>query len=163
MEIVSDPGPDDTYGEGGRIRVQLTFTRPVVVDTSSGTPRLRIDFHTAATGLQWADYLSGSGTEALLFDFTVVSANRSTEGVAVVADTLQHNGGTITSADGLNAELGHTGLDHDTEHMVDGSAPESVLLVSNLGQHVTGAISLQHNQAAQGFTTGSHRLRVRAE
>ena len=122
VAITSDPGGDATYGRDDRIQVSVTFDQTVTVDTSGGTPSLTIDFHTAASGEQTANYVRGSGTSTLVFEFTVVQANTSTPGVAVKANSLAANGATIKAADGLDALLGHKGLGHDTAHKVDGSA-----------------------------------------
>ena len=71
-------------------------------------------------GKKWASYESGSGTAALTFVHTVVEPNLSTRGIAVLADTLQANGGTIRSAaTGTDANLSHPGLGHDPAHKVD--------------------------------------------
>ena len=157
VEIVSDPGVDDLYGLNERIQVQVTFNQVVNVDTTGGTPRLTIDFHmAAASGEKWADYVSGSGTAALVFEYAVTAGNRSTDGVAVTANTLELNGGTIRSADGLRARLAHGGLEHDTGHQVDGSMAGSRVLVSTIAQAESAASHLSSFDAAQGFTTGSN-------
>ena len=50
----------------------------------------------------------------------MVEPNYSTRGIAVLANTLELNGGAIRSAtSGGSAALGHTGLDHDSNHRVD--------------------------------------------
>ena len=55
VSVVSDPGADQTYGIGDTIQVQVTFNRLVVdVDTSGGTPRLKIDMDPAEWGEKWA-------------------------------------------------------------------------------------------------------------
>ena len=57
VSVVSDPGADKTYGGGDTIRVQVTFNQLVVnVDTSGGTPRLKIDMDPAEWGEKWASY-----------------------------------------------------------------------------------------------------------
>ena len=109
-------GTADTYGLGEKIRVQLTFGSAVTVDTSGGTPRLKIKL----VQDKWANYESGSGTKVLTFAYTVVDGNASSGGTAVLADTLELNGGTITSG-GSNADLAHGGLVHDLAHKVDAS------------------------------------------
>ena len=50
----------------------------------------------------------------------MVEPNNSTQGIAVLTDTLSLNGGTIrsTAAD-VDADLSHTGLAHDADHKVD--------------------------------------------
>ena len=119
VAVVSDAGDDDTYALGETIRVRVTFGETVNVDTSGGTPRLKIKMD-PTWGEFWAPYASGSGAANLIFTHTVVEPNTSPRGIAVLANTLQTNGGAIrlagTSAD---AGLGHTGLGHDPAHKVD--------------------------------------------
>ena len=50
----------------------------------------------------------------------VVWPNYSTQGIAVLADTLALNGGTIrAAASDADADLAHSGLGHDPAHKVD--------------------------------------------
>ena len=55
----------------------------------------------------WAGYESGSGTSALTFAYTVAEPNTAPSGIAVLANTLELNGGTIGSG-GTDADLAHT-------------------------------------------------------
>ena len=119
VAVVSDPGDDDTYGAGEAIRVRLTFGEAVTVDTVGGTPRMKIRMN-LTWGEKWAAYEGGSGTNALTFAYTVRPVNATPHGVAVLANTLQLNGGAIASvATGANANLAHAGLGHDSAHKVD--------------------------------------------
>ena len=119
VEMVSDSGSDDTYALGETIRVRVTFSEAVEVDAADGTPRLKIKMD-PNYGEKWAVYESGGGTESLTFAFKVVQPNESTRGIAVLADTLEANGGAIRSAStGTDAGFGHDGLDHDPAHKVD--------------------------------------------
>ncbi len=69
---------------------------------------------------QWAGYEGGSGTASLTFVHQVVQPNVSTQGIAVLEDTLELNGGTIKStATEADADLSHVGLGHDAQHKVD--------------------------------------------
>ena len=127
VEVVSDVGADDTYALGETIRIRLTFDEAVEVD---GAPRLKIDMDPAEWGERWAAYESGGGTDSLTFAHEVVEPNISTRGIALLANTLELNGGTIRSAaTGMDAELSHDGLDHDPDHKVDWqqSAPAAEL------------------------------------
>ena len=117
--MASGAGADKTYGEGDTIRVRVDFVDPVEV---TGTPRLKIDMDPAAWGEKWAAYESGSGTASLIFAHAVVEPNYSTRGVAVLANTLELNGGTIR-ADGADAILAHDGRDHDADHKVNWQTP----------------------------------------
>ena len=120
VRITSDPGDDDTYGLDETIHIALTFSENVDV---TGTPRLKIDMDPADWGDKWASYQDGSGTPTLTFAYTVVEPNVSTRGIAVLANTLDLNGGDIEStASDTNADLAHTGLDHDAGHKVDWQA-----------------------------------------
>ena len=117
VAVSSDAGADRTYALGEAIRVTLTFSEAVEV---TGTPQLAIDMDPAAWGTKWVGYESGSGTAELVFAHTVVQPNYSTQGIAVLADTLELNGGTIRSASSqTDADLAHTGLAHDSDHKVD--------------------------------------------
>ena len=84
----------------------------------TGTPRLKIDMDPAEWGEKWAAYTSGSGTTTLTFAHTVVEPNYSSQGIAVLENTLELNGGTIRTS-GEDADLAHTGLGHDPKHKVD--------------------------------------------
>ena len=107
-------GTPETYGLNGKIEVQLAFSEAVTV---TGTPRLKIKMD-PNFGEFWANYESGSGATALFFAYTVVSPNTSTQGIAVLENTLELNGGTIRAGT-TNATLTHTGLAHDAGHKVD--------------------------------------------
>ena len=123
VAITSNPGTDNTYVAGDTIQVGVTFDETVNVVTTGGKPRLkmRLDQHFNEF---WAVYSSGHGTATLTFEYTVVSPNVSTQGIAVVVNTLELNGGTITAAgDGSAADLAHQGLAHNSGHLVDASAP----------------------------------------
>ena len=117
VEVVSDPGEDDVYASGEVISVSVTFSEAVNV---TGAPTLGIDMDPADGGREDAVYAGGSGTTQLTFDHTVNESDYSAQGIAVVADTLALNGGTITAAaGGADVDLAHTGLDHDSDHKVN--------------------------------------------
>ena len=121
VAVASDPGDDNTYAPNDLIRIRLTYSETVEV---SGTPRLQIDLDPAHGGEVWANYESGSGTASLSFTHTVAEPDTSTQGVAVLRDTLELNGGAIRSAAAqTDAALSHQGLEHDGAHQVDTAAP----------------------------------------
>ena len=123
VEITSDPGDGDHYGIGDTVEVTVTFSDAVVVDTTGGTPRLKIKMD-PGYGERWAEYASGSGTTALVFDYAVVSPNASPQGVAVLANTLELNGGTIhLKGTQTDAALAHVGRPHDADHRIETVAP----------------------------------------
>ena len=67
-----------------------------------------------------AKYASGSGTNALVFEYTVARGDADDNGVSVKADTLALNGGTIKDTVGNPATLTHTAVaDSGPGHKVD--------------------------------------------
>ena len=125
VAVTSDAGDDDTYGPNDVIRITVTFTEAVDV---SGAPHLPIDMDPAEWGTKQAAYHSGSGSTTLVFTHTVVEPNISTQGIAVLADTLALNGGTLQStAAQIDANLAHAGLGHEANHKVDWQLADSNL------------------------------------
>ena len=124
VAVTSNPGTDDTYALGDTIEVGLTFSEAVTV---TGAPYLLIDV--GGTNRR-ADYNSGTGATQLLFRYTVLAGDDDDDGIAVVANSLALNGGTIVATDDATAAtLDHAALT-TTGHKVD----IVVTLLSNFGQ-----------------------------
>ena len=92
VAVSSRPASGDTYALGETIRIRVTFSEAVAV---TGSPRLKIDMDPADWGTKWAAYESGSGASDLIFAHRVVEPNFSTQGIAVLENTLELNGGAI--------------------------------------------------------------------
>ena len=118
VAVTSDPGEDGGYGLNSEIEVALTFSEGVSV---TGTPQLTLD----VGGQQRTASYSGAGmsTGQLLFTYTVAAGDEDTDGIAVVANSLVLNGGTIRGTQSsVDASLTHSVLQADS-HLVDGIAP----------------------------------------
>ena len=117
--VASTPSSSSTYGLGETIEVAVTFTRPVTV---SGSPQLALG---VGPEMRQASYASGSGTDSLTFRYTVVTADRDTDGISVAASALTLNSGSINDArDAATAAslgLGANAITNDGDHKVDGS------------------------------------------
>ena len=102
-------------------------------------------------------YEAGSGTETLTFAWTAAAADESAAGVAVLADTLELNGGTIVSAaTQADVALGHPGRDADPAHKVDAVAPELLR-----GEIDGGTVTLWFSEALDpGSTGGVFKVKV---
>ena len=148
VAVTSSPADGDTYELGETIRVTLTFDKAVTVDTSGGTPHLTIDMDPAEWGAKQAAYESGSGTTTLTFAHEVVEPNISTQGIAVLENTLALRGGTIRSASGKDADLSHDGLAHDPAHKVDWALPSPSTPAFEDGERVTLSIDENHADGA---------------
>ena len=69
--LVSDPGPDRTYGLGEQVRVEVTFDTAVEVYGSGGKPRLKLDLTPESGGQRWAYWDGRDETDTLTFTYTV--------------------------------------------------------------------------------------------
>ena len=114
VAITSDPGDDDTYAEGDTIQVTVTFSEDVTV---TGTPQLELDFDGTA---KTADYSSANGV-AVVFSYTVALDESDADGIAIGADKLTLNDGTIQDEAENDATLTHAAVAADSGHKVDGS------------------------------------------
>ena len=91
--------------DGGNIDVRVRFNEPVDVNTSGGTPRVSITNGNEGTGTgrgpHLANYLSGTGTNELVFRCTIAAANAATNASDVLTigtNALALNSGTIKDA-----------------------------------------------------------------
>ena len=127
VSVSSSPGVGATYAIGDTILVTVLFDQAVTV---TGTPRIRL--HVGGDDpehLKWADYTSGS--EALVFAYTVQAGDQDGNGIYIEADDLELNGGTIQSAGGTDANLTYTQPGTQSGHKVDGVRPTPVLAVTS--------------------------------
>ena len=130
LAVVSKPvDGGDTYRQGEKIEVAVTFGDRVLVDTSLGTPTLTLVVGAAGP---LARYVRGSGTNRLVFAHTVVAADTDSDGVSALADRLIPKGGVIASVYGAQAILTHTALAAQTGHKVDGSLTHSFDLTGGI-------------------------------
>ena len=123
VSIVSIPQAADTYRAGETIEVAATFGDTVLVDTAGGRPTIRIDLTVnPVRAFRPASYARGSGTNRLVFAYTVQAADRDSDGLGVVEGTLALNGGTITSVNGAKALLLNAAVAASSSHKVDGGS-----------------------------------------
>ena len=88
-----------TYQAGQNLDFAIAFNMPVVVNTAGGTPRFGL---TVGTETRYATYVSGSGTNELVFRYTVQAGDLDMDGVESTM-IVYLNGGTIRSAGGVDA------------------------------------------------------------
>ena len=111
ITITSDPGEDATYEAGDTIRVKVAFSEGVTV---TGTPQLALDIGGDA---KTADYESGDG-DAVVFTYTVAVGDMDDDGIAIGANSIALNGGTIRDTAGNDATLTHDAVAADSGHTV---------------------------------------------
>ena len=154
ITITSDPDDDahigvfytGVYGIDDSIEVTVTFSEDVTV---TGTPRLRVDIGGTA---KTASYESVEGS-AVVFSYTVAEGDSDTNGIAIGANKLTLNGGTIKDAAENAANLSHDALPAQNSHKVDGIRPR-----------LTGLEFINTFQGINnGFYTAGEKLYIDAE
>ena len=91
--------PSATYRLHQNLDVIVNFSEPVVLNTAGGTPSVGLTIGTAS---QSASYLSGSGSTALIFRYTVFTGDTDTDGIAIGA-SIAANGSTLRDSAGNTA------------------------------------------------------------
>lgn len=143
--IISDPGPNKTYGLGDTITVALKSTVGYQrVFAVTGTPQITIKMD-PRYGEKQANYTNSGPSSELRFEHTVVEPNLSTTGIAIIGDSLILNGGSLTTG-GSPVLVGFPSVHHDPNHKVDWRLPsdpdapptvQSVSITSNAGTDKT--------------------------
>ena len=100
----------------------VVFNQPVTVN---GAARLRFSI-TGGSGDEYATYVSGSGTNTLVFSYTVLAADADPDGIYLYHNPLDYPDaatdsivGTSNSLDAVNDGIGKEGT--LSGHKVDGS------------------------------------------
>ncbi|MFX1493143.1 MAG: NosD domain-containing protein, partial [Promethearchaeota archaeon] len=96
---VSSTKADGAYTVGEIIEITVIFSEPVFV---TGTPQIILETGTIDTVV---DYSSGSGTDTLIFTYTVALGQTSSDLDYVATDSLSLNGGTIRDIVDNDADL----------------------------------------------------------
>ena len=122
VALASDPGEDRTYAIGDTVRATVAFSEAVDVDASGGRPRLALD---VGGRPRPAHVTNATSTAELVFSWVVAEDDTDADGIAIGANALALDGGTITRAgDGsVAAVLTHLAVGADAGHLVDGVRP----------------------------------------
>ncbi len=128
-----------TYIVGQNLDFTVTFTEPVIIDTTGGMPRIPITLTTGGTA--YATYSSGSSTNTLQFQYVPMSGQQDLTGITL-ATSIDPNGGTIKDAVGNNAVLAINAVEPSTTGIdVDAIPPvvTSVAVPAN-GTYIAGQV-----------------------
>ncbi len=126
---------------GDVVSITVTMDEATLVDTTGGTPRVALNVGGSTV---YADYVSGSGTASLIFQYTILAGQSDANGISLGANALQANGGTLRDAAGNAATLTHGAVTDNASYLVDTTAPA----VSSVG--ITGASGAQSNTLNAG-------------
>ena len=118
IRIISEPAEGGVYGRGEKIEVRMGFSEAVEVSESVWISLMLDDF-----SFQQLRYARGSGTDALVFAYTVQSYDRAADGVNVergVGNRGFGGSGTIRSVNDP-ADAANYNRTREFEIKVDGS------------------------------------------
>jgi len=142
VQSVSVPA-NNTYKIGDALNFTVSFDSLINV---TGTPKLPITLNTGGT--VQASYLAGSGSQNLVFRYTVASGDLDMDGVTV-GSAIELNGGTISSDFGEDAELNLYYVGATTGVLING-IPPTISSVSPTSGPIVGGTSVTITGA--GFT-----------
>jgi hypothetical protein len=95
---ITVPAPD-TYILNEDLDFILNYNENVDV---TGTPRIAVDIGGVT---KYLDYVSGTGTNALTFRYTIVAPDEDINGISFVGSTIDLNGGTIIDIGTNNTDV----------------------------------------------------------
>ncbi|MCC5815853.1 MAG: putative Ig domain-containing protein [Leptospira sp.] len=99
---VTSPTANGSYKEGVTIPIHVVFNRNVTV---TGTGPAQIILNTGTPATTYVDYASGSGTDTLVFSYTIAPGNTSPDLSYVNAASLILNGAFIRDSQSNDASL----------------------------------------------------------
>ncbi len=129
LEITSTPPSNGHYVLGDEIELSMTFSHQVVVE---GDVLLNLRVGDEEGNWRGAWYRRGSGTDTLVFGYTVQQGDSDTDGVSVDSSWVDENGvrhghggsGSISARGSDYAFVPrYSGLGDDADHLVDGVTP----------------------------------------
>ena len=152
--VVSVDAPaNGTYVAGQQLDFTVNYSEAVTVDTGGGTPHIAVTLDTGGT--VYADYISGSGTTALVFRYTVAAGQNDATGVTL-AGAIDANGGAIHDAVG-NAEVATlNGVASTSAVLVDAVPPTASIALSDVALKVgdTSTVTITFSEKVVGLDVG---------
>ena len=128
IEIISDPGEDDTYAAGDIIKLNVTFSERLEVLWQY--PRLRLDIGDKArmayrVSRNPLDIRAGEIGYVMAYSYTVQDGDKDDDGISIPANALHRLWGELQDTNGNEVELGHEALASDASHKVATTFVES--------------------------------------
>ena len=129
---------NSTLNAGDTVSTTVSFSEAVVV---SGAPKLALNIGGQSA---LASYASGSGTNALVFIYTIQPGDNDADGISIDQNSLQLNEGTIRDAAGNEANIDSGSATSD--YLVDTTSPT----ISSIA--ITGATGVMNSRLNSGDT-----------
>ncbi|MBV8248833.1 MAG: Ig-like domain-containing protein, partial [Comamonas sp.] len=115
---------NETLNAGDVVSITVTMDSATFVDTTGGVPRLALKI---GDRIFYADYASGSGSTALVFQYTIQAGQTDADGISIPANALSLNGGSLKDAAGHAATLSHEAVADNGHYLVDTTPPTATL------------------------------------
>jgi len=147
-----------TYMVGQNLDFTVNWSEAVTVNTGGGTPYIPVTLDVG--GMVSAAYLSGSGSAALVFRYTVATGNLDTNGI-VLGAAITANGGTLKDGAGNDAMLTLNGVGSTTGVLVDGVPPtvsSSVLAAASPTNATSVNFTVTFSENVSGVDTADFTL-----
>jgi hypothetical protein len=119
LAFSSNAGVDNTYKAGDVVSVTVNMSEATIV---TGTPFLILNVGGVS---QQANFVSGSGSSALVFSYTIQAGDTDVNGISIAANAISLNGGTLKDASGNDAVITHSAVLDQANQAVDTTAPNS--------------------------------------
>ena len=116
--------------------------------TVTGTPQLALNI--GGTTVQ-ATYASGSGTSALVFNYTVLAGQNDANGISVAVNSLALNGGSMVDVAGNAATLTHALVADNSSYLVDTLAPTVSIVTPSTFTSTGGTFGFTFSESVTGF------------
>ena len=146
--IAESPSSGD-LNAGKTVTYTLTMSEVVTVNTTGGSPTLSLNDGGTAT------YVSGSGTSALTFSYTVLAGQNTPD---LVVSAVNLNGATIKDGAGNAASLSLTGLTQGSPQ-IDTTSPTVSSVTATAGDYDAGKVlTLTLNMSEAVNVTGTPTL-----
>lgn len=126
-----------TYVAGQALDFTVNFNETITVDTGAGIPRLAVTLD--GGGVVYADYVSGSGSSALVFRLTLSSGQFDNNGISI--NGLQANGGTLKDAAGNDAVTTLNNVGSTSQVLVDAAGPEAGIVLDGASPTSSSTLS----------------------
>ena len=152
--VASVQAPSDgTYITGQNLDFTVNFSEQVVLDTLGGVPRIAVTLDNGGT--VYADYVSGSGSTALVFRMTVANGQLDSNGITV-GSSIELNGGAIRDLAGNTIVASLNNVASTAAVNVDGVAPTVVSVAPPLeGHYKAGDVLTFTVNASEAVQTGA--------
>lgn len=123
ISITSSAGSDSQYTYGETITVTVVWSDTVTI---TGTPRIPVQ----GLSSKYLTFSDGNDSSSTTFIYVIGSSDLDADGIAITANTLELNSGTVKDTGGIDCTLSHSAINASISYYVDGRLIGSVNSIS---------------------------------